>query len=105
MNRDVRIARIDLERAGGVDLHRLERSFELEVTPTGEGRYRVWGGEEPHWVDLHTTHFPRCDCADHLWRDRVCKHILAAMLREGDERVLRAVAVLVGRLRNLARAA
>ncbi len=35
------MARINLEAAGGVDLHRLERSFELEVTPAGRGRYRV----------------------------------------------------------------
>jgi hypothetical protein len=49
-------------------------------------------------VDLYTTDLPRCDCADHLWRD--CKHILAALLREGDERVLAAVHGLVALLRT-----
>ena len=39
-------------------------------------------------MDLRTARQPRCDCGDHLWRERVCKHILAALLREGDERVL-----------------
>lgn len=96
---------IDLAALGGVDLSRLERSLGLRVQPAGRGRYRVTGGGEPHWVDLHTAHHPRCDCGDHLWREAVCKHILAAMLREGDERVLHALSNLVRRLRGLADAA
>jgi uncharacterized Zn finger protein len=96
---------INLEAAGGVDLSRLERSLGLRVQPTGRGRYRVTGGGEPHWVDLHTANQPRCDCGDHLWRENICKHILAAMLREGDERVLGALARLVHRLRGMAEAA
>lgn len=94
---------IDFAAAGGVDLPRLERSLELEVKPTGRGRYRVSGGREAHWVDLYTRNQPRCDCGDHLWREQVCKHILAALLREGDERVLRAVGTLVARLRGRTR--
>ena len=96
---------IDIPRAGGVDLSRLERGVELEVTAVGPGRYAVRGGSEPHWVDLRTPNQPRCDCGDHLWRERVCKHILAALLREGDERVLRALGDLVRELRTLSRAA
>lgn len=98
-------ARIDIEAAGGVDAQRLERSLALRVRGLGDGRYRVEGGAEPHWVDLHSDRQPRCDCGDHLWRERVCKHILAAMLREGDERVLQALGGLIGQLRELARAA
>ena len=90
---------VDIGAAGGVDLSRLERGLGLQVQPAGRGRYRVSGGGEPHWVDLHSAHHPRCDCGDHLWREAVCKHILAAMLREGDERVLGAVAELVRSLR------
>ena len=93
---------VDVRAAGGVDLARLERSLGLRVTPTGRGRYRVSGGGEPHWVDLHTAQHPRCDCGDHLWRESICKHILAAMLREGDERVLLALKELVYHLRDLA---
>jgi hypothetical protein len=95
---------IDIPRAGGVDMARLERGLGLEAARVGPGRYRVVGGSEPHWVDLHTRNQPRCDCGDHLWRERICKHILAALLREGDERVLRAVRQLVNELRG-ARAA
>lgn len=98
-------ALIDMAAAGGVDPSRLERCLGLEVRPQGRGRYHVSGGAEPHWVDLFTTNQPRCDCGDHLWRERVCKHILAAMLREGDERVLRAVGSLVAELRTRAEAA
>lgn len=98
-------ALVDLAAAGGVDLERLERGLGLRVQSAGRGRYRVTGGDEPHWVDLHTAAQPRCDCGDHLWREAVCKHILAAMLREGDERVLDAVRSLVHQLRGVADAA
>lgn len=96
---------INIEAAGGVDLARLERGLGLRAHPAGPGRYRVSGGAETHWVDLRSARQPRCDCGDHLWRDQICKHILAALLREGDERVLHAVSTLVRRLRGVAEAA
>jgi hypothetical protein len=96
---------VDITAAGGVEHRRLERSLGLRVEPAGGGRYRVHGGREMHWVDLHTPHHPRCDCGDHLWREAVCKHILAALLREGDERVIGAVGELVTELRREAEAA
>ena len=91
---------IEINAAGGVDLTRLERSLQLHGERMGDGRYRVVGGKEPHWVDLYTARTPRCDCADHLWRDQVCKHILAALLREGNERVVRALGDLFNRVRT-----
>jgi hypothetical protein len=93
---------IDIPRAGGVDLGRLERGLGLEVAEVGPGRYAVSGGSEPHWVDLRTPNHPRCDCGDHLWREQICKHILAALLRVGDEHVIRAVGRLVLSLRSAA---
>lgn len=89
----------DFEGVGDVDLPRLERSLRLYGERVGRGRYHVKGGSQEHWVDLYTAAHPRCDCGDHLWRDRVCKHILAALLREGDERVLVALGSLVDRIR------
>jgi hypothetical protein len=88
-----------------IDLSRLERSLELVGLRVGPGRYRVTGGSGTHWVDLYTTSLPRCDCGDHLWREQICKHILAALLREGDERVLAALRGLVQRLKDLPQAA
>lgn len=93
-------ARWNVRSAGGIDVDRLERSLKLRVRRVGRGRYRVWGGREPHWVDLYTRRLPRCDCGDHLWRDRVCKHILAVLLREGDEHVIGSLAELVDRYRR-----
>ena len=93
-------ALIDFDAAGGVDLDRLERSLELVGERVGHGRYRVTGGRVDHWVDLYSSAHPRCDCGDHLWREQICKHILAALLREGDERVLAALRTLVEALRN-----
>ena len=97
-------ALIDFDAAGGVDLDRLERSLELDGERIGHGRYRVTGGSQVHWVDLYSTAHPRCDCGDHLWRERVCKHILAALLREGNDRVVAALARLLGRWRVAASA-
>lgn len=85
---------IDLARAGGVDLGRLGRSLLLHGERVGDGRYHVTGGEQEHWVDLYSTTIPRCDCGDHLWREQVCKHILAALLREGHAPVVDALGVL-----------
>jgi hypothetical protein len=96
---------IDFAAAGGVELTRLERSLELQGSRIAPGRYRISGGSQTHWVDLYTASLPRCDCGDHLWRERVCKHILAALLREGDERVLAALRSLVRRLREVPQAA
>lgn len=92
---------IDVDAAGGVEAGRLERCLGLEVEPIGPGQYLVTGGAEEHWVDLRSRLLTRCDCGDHLWRERICKHILAAMLREGDERVIREVGGLVHALRDL----
>jgi hypothetical protein len=87
---------------GTVDPARLERSLGLFGRRIAPGKYLVAGGEEQHWVDVEDPSQPRCDCGDHLWRERTCKHILAALLREGDERVLRAVGSLVYGLRSAA---
>ena len=88
---------IDFDAAGGVDLDRLERSLGLRGERVGNGRYRVTGGGHEHWVDLYTTSHLRCDCGDHIWRERICKHILAALLREGNERVVIALPRLIQR--------
>jgi hypothetical protein len=89
----------DIAANAPIDLPRLERSLGLRAEPLGRGRYRVLGGVGTHWVDLRHREYPACDCGDHLWREQVCKHILAALLREGDERVVRALGALVRELR------
>jgi hypothetical protein len=91
---------IDVQAAGGLESGRLERGVSLVAVRAGAGRYRVSGGRETHWVDLGTPNQPRCDCGDHLWRDRVCKHIVAALLREGDADVVQALGGLVRELRG-----
>lgn len=90
----------DFGAEGGVDLDRLERCLGLRGERVGHGRYRVTGGDTDHWVDLYTTSQPRCDCGDHLWRETICKHILAALLREGNEHVVVALGRLLARARQ-----
>jgi hypothetical protein len=97
--------RIDFDALGGIDLDRLERSLQLDGKRVGDGQYRVTGGVQDHWVDLYTTSHPRCDCGDHLWREQICKHILAALLREGNGRVVAALGTLFVRLRGGRKAA
>ena len=92
--------KIDFAAAGGVDLDRLERSLGLRGERVDRGRYRVTGGATEHWVDLYTSSHPRCDCGDHLWRERICKHILAALLREGNEAVVEELPRLMQRLKS-----
>jgi hypothetical protein len=96
---------IDFDALGGVDLSRLERSLELDGRRVSDGRYHVTGGAQDHWVDLYTTSHPRCDCGDHLWRDQLCKHILAALLREGNDRVVAALGRLFRQIREARKAA
>jgi hypothetical protein len=98
-------ALVDVAAAGGVDLDRLERALALRAGRIGPGRYRVSGGAQDHWVDLASPAHPRCDCGDHTWREQVCKHILAALLREGDPRVVQALAAVTTRLHERLRAA
>lgn len=95
----------DVDAAGGVDLGRLSRSLLLQGERVGEGRYRVSGGSQQHWVDLYTSNHPRCDCGDHVWREQLCKHILAALLREGHDRVVDAVGTLFKGLQGEKRSA
>lgn len=99
MTTDTPSPAIDFAAAGGVDLDRLERSVMLRAEPVGMGRYRIYGGTHDHWVDLYTVNHPRCDCGDHLWRERVCKHILAALLREGNPLVVSALGDMLRRLK------
>jgi hypothetical protein len=54
----------------------LERARHLRVATLAPGRYRVTGGRQPHVVDC-TGPTPICDCADHQYRGRACKHIAA----------------------------
>jgi uncharacterized Zn finger protein len=92
-----------MKSTGGlaVDLDRLERGVQLTAERTGARRFRVSGGRSEHWVDLGATGArPRCDCGDYLWRDRDCKHILAAMLHEGNAGVISAIGPMVARLRS-----
>jgi hypothetical protein len=94
--REVRtIAVVDVDAAGGIDPRRLERALHLTVRRTAPGRYLVTGGSEPHHVDLIDPAMERCDCGDFLWKSIVCRHMLACLLREGDERVIIALSRLV----------
>ena len=87
--------------AAKIDLDRLERGVQLVCEKVDAGRYRVTGGAHEHWVDLGATGAgPKCDCGDYLWRDQVCKHILAAMLQEGNTSVISRIGAMVARLKE-----
>lgn len=85
-----------------IEMGRVERGVQLDCEPMGDSRYLVTGGDTTHWVDLVSPDHPRCDCGDYLWRDMICKHIIAARLREGDQQILSHVGALVRTLRERA---
>ncbi len=70
-----------------IDAGRLLKAGKLPIRKVGWGQYEVGG----HWVDLYHPDIPRCDCADHLWKDQTCKHMLAAMIAEEEPAVMRAL--------------
>ena len=63
----------------------VEKALGLEVASLGKrGEYIVYGGSRPHYLHLDDPETPMCDCSDHLWRSRLCKHITAALIARGD---------------------
>lgn len=88
----------------GVVVESLARARDLGARAIGVGQYHVVGGTEDHYVDLVSGDIPRCDCADYLYRDRLCKHVLAALISAGDRRVASALRHLRARERREAAA-
>ena len=76
------------------NLRRLGRSLYLTVYGVGPGRYQVTGGAQPHAVEQHEDGW-RCDCEDHQYGGRVCKHILAVRRSLGDRKVIHGLRCLV----------
>lgn len=72
-----------------LDRDRVIRGSELEVefshmSHDGWSVFQVMGGDEPHWVGLSTGYrSANCDCGDFTYRQRICKHISAVLLRIG----------------------
>lgn len=76
---------IDFAKLPPVDLERFERALEYRPVPMGKsGQYVVYYAPEPlrqeHHVDLESSDVPRCDCGDFLYRESLCKHILACLI-------------------------
>lgn len=65
----------------------VQRALHLQVTNLGAGRFMVQGGAQPHYLDLYDPEHRRCDCEDHAWRERICKHLAAVLITLGDYRM------------------
>lgn len=64
------------------------RAADLELTSCeNPGQYYVTGGSDGHYVDLYDPNLDRCDCEDYLWRDRICKHVVAVLVHINDHRL------------------
>ena len=66
-----------------LDMKRVGRAVDLAVENVGEGEYRVWSSRNEYYVAL-LPHYD-CPCGDFVWRNELCKHIIAALLFHGDE--------------------
>jgi hypothetical protein len=85
-----------------IDLYRLCRAVHLDCERIADHRYRVSGAGHSYEVNLEADR--ECPCPDAV---RPCKHVLRAMMAEGDRdtvQSLRAVVPLPG-ARRLIRAA
>ena len=70
----------------GIELYRLARAIHLDVERVGlPGIYWVSGGERRHFVNVLKD---ECDCWDRS-AGNYCKHLLRAMLAEGDDAILK----------------
>ncbi len=93
------------ERTAVIEPRRLARALWLEVERLmveqwDTRQYRVTGAEAfastaPHDVTVTTADGERCDCADHVYRGSVCKHVLRVRLLRGDREMLRALRLLI----------
>lgn len=55
--------------------HQRALAHPLTVEPLGPGRYGVSGGRTPHVVTINAD-TASCDCGDHQYRKRTCKHLV-----------------------------
>ena len=53
-------------------------------------QFEVESGANVYHVDLNES--PECHCGDNVWREVACKHALAVLLSQSDERLVHAVA-------------
>lgn len=85
-------------RAAVIDPARVARASEFQILNRdldAEGRIIVRVSVRlgpPHWVQLDDPMAPVCDCEDHAQTNGLCKHALAVLLDERDERALLALA-------------
>lgn len=73
----------------------VRRGLHLHVHQATTSSYLVTGGSASHWVNVGDPMVELCDCADHLSRARVCKHIVRVLIALEDPRMLRRVAELM----------
>lgn len=71
-----------------LDPKRVQNALALVAQRMDATSYAVHGPNGSHHVTLR-PHFS-CDCADHIWRDSMCKHIIAALLAYGDPTAIKA---------------
>lgn len=74
-----------------LDLEIVERSLDLVAEKIETHQYHVQGGEEHHYVTL--TPYFECHCGDFVFRERICKHLVAALIEMGDAEAVHKAAI------------
>lgn len=86
----------DRDLRDAIDPKRLARSQSIVLYSVDEDghdlparHYLAVGGDSKHY--LHTSPHLHCDCEDFSWHGHrwVCKHLLAALVEENDQRVIK----------------
>lgn len=74
-----------------LDMDVVERARLLDVERISAAGFRVGGGEDEHHVAL--LPYFECHCGDFLYRSRICKHLVAALISVGDPEACHKAAV------------
>lgn len=77
-----------------LDPGRVRRALDLHVVEVDAGRYHVEGPDgEDEYVELRP--YFSCYCGDAVYRDSLCKHIIAALMAHGDPEAVGAARRLI----------
>jgi hypothetical protein len=66
-----------------LDPVRVAKAVDLNVVRMDDDHFKVYSSRNEYFVALRPYY--DCGCGDFVWRNEVCKHLIAALLWDGDE--------------------
>jgi len=66
-----------------LDPVRVGKAMDLNVHRIDDDHFRVYSSRNEYHVALRPYY--ECGCGDFVWRNHICKHLIAALLWDGDD--------------------